>query len=323
VSRFVGAAPIHNTRKRIIIEESTNVNIRQLVEDHPEIQRDRFDLSFGPGASADVARALSHHGVVMLRGALSERTLERCRRTFERFAQSLGKRRLPDWAWGERDEGPDPEWAEGEAETGSWHKPWTVRHWNRRPAATVISAMVESWAWPVMEEICGTTDIAVLLGLCLARHAIDVDLGVGAHQDAKGLPPIVPFSAWVPMHDVVPGFKSGLGFVVRPPDTVLPTLPHGDIGPDYVLENIDRVWVPTYRAGDLTIHTNRIPHFTTGYGTRSDRYSLEVRAMAREAAPWRFHNPCVYVGRPDGVPLITGAHCDLPVRANGFVASFR
>jgi len=93
----------------------------------------------------------------------------------------LGKRRWANWGWGEKDDGPDPEWAEGEAETGSWHKPWTVRHRNLRPAAAVISALVKSWAWPVVEEICGTSDIAVLLGLCLARHAIDVDLGVGAH----------------------------------------------------------------------------------------------------------------------------------------------
>ena len=161
------------------------------------------------------------------------------------------------------------------------------------------------------------------LAPCLARHAIDVDLGVGAHQDAKGLPPMVPFSVWVPMHDVSPRSNSGLGFVVRPPDSVLPTLPHGDVGPDYVLGNIDRVWVPTYRAGDVTIHTNFMPHFTTGDGTRSDRYSLEVRAMAREAAPWTFHNPCVYVGRRDGVPAIAGMHCELPVRANHFLALFR
>jgi hypothetical protein len=300
------------------------LNIRQLVEDHPEVLQDRFELSFTRQASpAAVARALSRHGVVMLREALSEKTLAPCRRAFERFARSLGKSRWSSWQWGEKDDGPDPEWAKGETEAGSWHKPWTVRHWNRRPAAAVISAMVESWAWPVVEEISGTTDIAVLLGLCLARHAIDVDLGVGAHQDAKSLPPTVPFSIWVPMHVVAPGSNSGLGFVVRPQDSILPTLPHGDIGPDYVLENIDRVWVPSYRAGDLTIHTNYMPHFTTGYGTRSDRYSLEVRAMSREAAPWTFHNPCVYVGRRNGLPAIAGTHCDLPVRANHFLASFQ
>ena len=300
------------------------MNIRQLIEDHPEILRDRFDLSFTRQASSkDVVRALSRYGVVMLQGVLPEKTLAPSRRTFERFARSLGKSRWSTCGWGEKDEGPDPEWAKGEAETGSWHRPWTVRHWNRRPAAAVISAIVKSWAWPVVEEICGTADIAVLLGLCLARHAIDVDMGVGAHQDAKSLPPMVPFSIWVPMHDVTPGSSSGLGFVVGSTDSILPTLPHGDVGPDYVIGNIGRVWVPTYRTGDLTIHTNYLPHFTTGYGTRSDRYSLEVRAMAREAAPWPLHNPCVYVGRRDGVPAIAGMHCELPVRANGFLASFR
>jgi hypothetical protein len=64
-----------------------DVNIRQLVEGHPEILQDRFELSFSPGSSpVDVASALSRHGVVMLRGALLEKTLARCRRTFERFA---------------------------------------------------------------------------------------------------------------------------------------------------------------------------------------------------------------------------------------------
>jgi len=228
----------------------------------------------------------------MLRAALLEKTLAPCRRTFERFVRSLGKTWWSDLRWGEKDDGPDPEWAEGEAETGSWHKPWTVRHWNRRPAAAVISALVKSWAWPVVEEISGTSDIAVLLGLCLARHAIDVDLGVGAHQDAKGLPPMVPFSVWVPMHDVTPRSNSGLGFVVGPPDCVLPTLPHGDVGPDYFLEKIDRVWVPTYRAGDLTIHTNYMPHFTTGYGRRrlgrsTTPVSTSGDGMASRSSPGR------------------------------------
>ena len=44
-----------NTLKRIALtEESTNLNIRQLVEDHPEMRQDRFDLSFGPSSPADV-----------------------------------------------------------------------------------------------------------------------------------------------------------------------------------------------------------------------------------------------------------------------------
>ncbi len=132
----------------------------------------------------------------------------------------------------------------------------------------------------MLETVCGSTDVVLLLGSCAAPHAIDKQLPIGAHQDCKVVSPDIPFSIWVPLHDVVPLRTSGLGFIVPPPNEMLPTLPHGDIGADYVAERKAGAWTPTYRAGDLTLHTKLSPHFTTGYGTRSDRYSFEERAVA-------------------------------------------
>jgi hypothetical protein len=196
-----------------------------------------------------------------------------------------------------------------------------VRYWHHRPAAAVISRLLKSWAWPVVERLCGSTDIAILLGFCLARHAIDCNLGVGAHQDAQGLPPEVPFSIWLPLHCVEPGRRSGLGFVVGAFDRLLP-LPPGsnlDIGERPVLDNLAAAWVPTYQSGDFTIHSCHTPHFTTGYGTASHRYSVEIRAMARDDAPAALQDPAVYVGRRDGQPSVVGWHCSPGMRARDFL----
>jgi hypothetical protein len=299
------------------------LNIRELVDLHPEVLHDRFGLSFSKNdAIDDIAGALRAHGAVMLEDVLDAVLLADARRSFERFAASLGQPR--QWArLLDRDDRPKPEWASGEVPSGSWHNPWVVQHWRHRPAAAIISAIVGSWIWPVVERLCGSTDIAILLGLCQARHAIDIDLGVGAHQDARVLPSVAPFALWVPLQDVQPRRHSGLGFVTGPPDDLLPTLPHNDVGPDYVLGRIDRVWVPSYRAGDLTAHTNLLPHFTTGYGTSADRFSLEVRAVAAADAANPLDNPSVFVARVGGTPRIVATHYEPPVKAGSFLRAFR
>ena len=48
-----------------------------------------------------------------------------------------------------------------------------------------------------------------------------------------------------------------------------------------MLDNLAAAWVPTYQSGDFTIHSCHTPHFTTGYGTASHRYSVEIRAIER------------------------------------------
>ena len=236
----------------------------------------------------------------MLRSALPAAILPRCHRNFDRFVRSLTPYRGNDG--------------------GSWHMPWAVRHWGYHPAAAVLSALLKSWAWPVVERICGSTNIAILLCLCVARHAIDKSLGAGAHQDVTAVAPDVPFSMWIPLHAIEPRQNSGLGFIVPAPDHVLPALPHNDVGPDYVLGHFDKAWVPRYAPGDVTIHTSLSPHFTTGYGTHTNRFSLEVRAMARDAAPTKYQDPAVYVGRRDGAAVVVDTNCSPGSDARRFLA---
>src|SRR5437762_4388608 len=227
------------------------MNIRELIEQHPAVTRHRHELTFTAQDAPEAgAEAFSQHGVVMLRDAMPAMALLPSRFAFHRFARTLGGTHWPwDWCFACTDDGPGPQWAAGEDHYGSWHRPWAVRYWHYRPTATVISRLVKSWAWGVVERLCGSSDIAILLSLCLARHAIDRDLGVGAHQDAQGLPPVVPFSIWLPLHGVAPGRKSGLGFVTDPPGRLLPVPPGSDLdlGDRVVLDNLDSVWVPTYR----------------------------------------------------------------------------
>jgi len=276
------------------------MNIRELIDRHPAVTLDRHELTFTAQDAPEAGvEAFSQHGVVMLRGAMPATALLPSRLAFHQFARTLSN----------------------EDHGGSWHRPWAVRYWSYRPTAAVISRLLKSWTWGVVERLCGSTDIAILLSLCLARHAIDRDLGVGAHQDAQGLPPVVPFSLWLPLHGVVPGRKSGLGFVTDAPDRLLPVPPGSnlDLGDRVVLDNLESVWVPTYQPGDLTIHGRYTPHFTTGYGTGSHRYSVEIRAMARDAAPQDLQDPTVFVGRRDGVPEVVASHCSAGVHAHEFV----
>jgi hypothetical protein len=280
-----------------------NPQFDELVARYPQVQQDRYGLAFaGDVPASQIADELSRQGVVMLRNVLPASILWPCHWSFARFVRSLKlDRRSVD---------------------GSWHRPWLVRHWGHRPAAVILAALFKSWAWRVVEKICGSTDIAVLLGLCIARHAIDKPLGAGAHQDARAVAPDVPFSMWIPLHGIAPRRNSGLGFIVPAPDRVLPSLPHNDIGPDYVLGNFDRAWVPPYSPGDVSIHTSLSPHFTTGYGTHTNRYSFEVRAMARDAAPAKYHDPAVYVGRREGRAMVVDTNCSAGSDAHPFLSQF-
>src|SRR5262249_24287589 len=186
---------------------------------------------------------------------------------------------------------------------------------------TVIAAVIRSWIWDVVENLCGSSQIVLLLKWCTVRQAIDIPLGVGAHQDAKVVAKDVPFSIWIPFNPIVPGRSSGLGFVMPPPDGLLPTEPHGDVGADYVLKDPSKLWLPSYAVGDLTVHSRFSPHFTTGYGTESERLSLEIRAMARRAAPEKYVDPSVYLARRQGIPTIVDVRRSDDVPADYFLSS--
>lgn len=263
------------------------MNFRDLVEQYPAILADRFSLSFSPGSRpAEIAAAFSRFGVVKLTDALPAASLHVAGESFRRFA---GRHR------------PDQD---HKSYTGSWYSPWLLREDDYFPAAAVISTVIRSWTWDIVEEICSSSNIVLILKWCTARHAIDAALGVGAHQDAKVVAPDVPFSIWVPLNPVVPGRTSGLGFVVPPPDGILPTLPHDDVGAGYVLDDPARLWIPAYALGDLSIHSRFSPHFTTGYGTATDRFSVEIRAMPRHEAPAEYLDVAASVSRRDGLPTI-------------------
>jgi hypothetical protein len=271
----------------------------ELVDRHPDVENDWPEQSFTDGAAPSAAAAaLSRCGVIMLRSALPATILPGCCASFEQFARSL----------------------ESESDDGSWHAPWSVQHGQHLPAATIVSALLRSWAWPVVEEICGSTDIAVLLSFCTARHMIDKPRVAGAHQDATAVAAELPFALWIPFHAVTPRQNSGLGFITPAPQQVLPVLPHKDVGTDYVLANFHRAWVPHYAPGDLSIHTNLSPHFTTGYGTRTDRYSLEIRAMARDSAPAKYQDPAIHVSRRNGKATIVETACSPGVDARRFLS---
>jgi hypothetical protein len=286
------------------------MNFKELVESHPEIMRDRHALSFSEQRRpADIAVAFARSGVVMLKSALPPETLATCAEAFRRFVHSS-----------EAKEGvARPQTGDGEPRAGSWHSPWAVRYQDGFPAAVIISALLKSWTWDVVEEICGSSHIAIVLKFCTARHGVDRPLGVGAHQDAKVVAPDLPLSIWIPLHQIVPHLNSGIGFVVPAPDRLLPTLPHNDVGAEYVLEDPARLWIPPYAAGDLTIHSKFSPHFTTGYGTLSDRFSLEIRATPRSTLAPMHEDPVICVSRRSGFPTIVEARGSAGSAAQGFL----
>ena len=238
--------------------------------------------------------------MIMLRGALPAAILPQCRASFEQFARAL----------------------DGDLSASTWHRPWHVQDGPHLPAATILSALLESWAWPVVEEICGSTDITILLSLSVARRAVDNPLSAGAHQDATAVASDIPLAMWIPFEGITPWQNSGLGFITPAPGHILPALPHNDVGPDYVIGNFHRAWVPSYAPGDLSIHTNLSPHFTTGFGTRTARYSLEIRPMARAAAPVKYQDPAIHVGRRNGRAVVVGTACSPGVDARGFLSLF-
>ena len=290
------------------------MNFKELVESHPEIMRDRHALSFTrQHRPADIADAFARSGVVMLKGALAPETLATSAEAFRRFVHSSDARQNGAGTGEHRQAGDD------KTHGSSWYSPWAVRCRDGFPAAALISALLKSWTWDVVEEICGSSHIAIVLKFCTARYGLDTPLGIGAHQDAKVVAPDLPFSIWIPLHQIVPLLNSGLGFVVPDPCGLLPTLPHNDVGPDYVMEDPTRLWIPPYAAGDLTIHSRFAPHFTTGYGTLSDRFSLEIRATPRNALPPLHEDPAICVSRRNGIPTIVEARSSAGSPAQGFL----
>jgi hypothetical protein len=303
------------------------LNFREFVDKHPEILADRHKLSFTRDSDPKaLASQFRESGVIMLRDVIPTDALRQCREAFGKFVATLARTdRDADLRGANNplavDDGPSAHWDKGEEESGSWHPPWVVRHKDRAPTAIVLGEFIRSWAWPVIEAICDSKEIVVMFGLCLARHRIDEDLPLGVHQDSTAVNPDVPLSIWIPLGEVAPRRHSGLGFIVPSPGHPLPADDDNDVGMQYVVDNLDKVWVPHYQPGDLTVHSRFSPHFTTGYGTHSERYSLEIRLWAKEDRLMKYYDPSLWVSRRNGVPVVIETKCSLGIGAHGFLAS--
>ncbi|MBV8186270.1 MAG: hypothetical protein JOY64_00700 [Alphaproteobacteria bacterium] len=278
------------------------MNYTTLLERHPEVALDRHSLSFSDkSAVAEIGRAYALFGAVLLEQALPPAVLSASACAFRQYLQAQA-----------------PSAATSDAR-GSWHSPWLVRQGDHFAMAGVLAAVVRSWIWDVVEEMCQSAQIVLLLKFCTARHNVDDTLGLGGHQDAKVVDASVPLSLWIPLQEIVPGRCSGLGFVVPRAERVLPTPSHDDVGADYLLRELGNLWLPHYALGDATIHSNLSVHFTTGFGTRTDRYSFEVRAMPRASAPAHHLDPVLYVARRNGLPTFVEAYSSIAKPADGFL----
>src|SRR4029453_17990058 len=119
----------------------------EVVAQHPKMRRHRSALSFSrDGAPGAIAEKWRRNGVVLLREVLSPEMLAGCRQGFEQFietelkkngnAQAAGNDSVPTF-----DEGPRPEWENGETIHGSWHVPWIILHGGQSPTSTVLSGL--------------------------------------------------------------------------------------------------------------------------------------------------------------------------------------
>ncbi|HXW26221.1 MAG TPA: hypothetical protein VEK73_15865 [Xanthobacteraceae bacterium] len=259
------------------------MDFAELLARHPEVGADRHGLVFARGAERAAAAAYRRHGVVQLRNALAPDFLaglrEKCLRAGAAF---------------------DPASAAAEGfRTGKGNNLWDFRL-DGYVLAPFFAAMTASWAWAVVQEICGSADIVFFTAECAVRHVMDETRGLGAHQDAVNVSHDMPFAIWVPLHDAVPGRDSALGFIANGERALIDPQDF----PAHMLAHRDDLWMPTYRAGDLTIHDKMTPHYTTGFGTGSERISVELRCAERRAAMAtqhvRYH---LFVGRDRRVAM--------------------
>lgn len=295
----------------VTAERELLVNHYELSQQHPDILADRPDTSFTKSTDpAEIAHAFGESGVAVLRRALPRWTLWTGHRIFRRFIGDLsGKPRMPAWHSGyenilAKDDWPDTKGADRETEAGSTHMPWVVRDYNRSPAAMVIRALLRSWTWPVVEKLCKSPEIAILLDVCFARHMLDKVEPFVTRRDVDLVGSKFLFTIWIPFQSIVLGRNPGLGFAPGPPNSP------GDL------------WIPAYKTGDISIHGPYTPYLTTCSGVPSDSYSLEIRTIAREAAPLDRQDPAIYVSRRNGRPTVVGSNCSDARRAKGFLRLF-
>ena len=259
--------------------------------------RDRHALSFSEQyRSADIAVAFARSGVVMLKGALAPETLATCAEAFRRFVHS-SKDKVGVARTGGRLQTDD-----GETRASSWHNPWSVRYQGRFPPPSSYRRFLDpghgtSSKRSAARRISPSCSSSAPRGTASTRR-----LASGRIETQKSWILIFPYRSGFRLVSRAPS-EVGLGFVVPAPGRLLPTLPHNDVGAEYVLEDPARL--SGFRLtppGTYTIHSRFAPHFTTGYGTLSDRFSLEIRAMPRSTLPPMHEDPVICVSRRSGIP---------------------
>jgi hypothetical protein len=281
--------------------ETSRVYFDEFLAVFPQILAERKQLVHGSDAvsSLDVlAGRFDQQGLLVFKQALSPVLISRVLEHLIDFGKKL--ERFPELArW-------DPRTPSAYRQ-GTGNHVWELEIDEQYVLAPLIPALVGSWVWPAVEMLCGSTDILIALPACVMRHVTDNRLTLGVHQDTTAVSDVIPHSFWIPLHDVVPELCSGLGFVVPRPDGALPCAPNTDIGEHYLLEHVNDTWLPSYSSGDVSLHHKFTPHFTTGFGTQTERFSVEIRCMAASSvAPEHLRNPSLYVTRgSEGQPQIT------------------
>ena len=253
------------------------MNFTDLVESHPEVVRDRYALSFSKQrAPAEIADSFSRFGVVMLKNALAPELLETCAGVFRRFVQSF---RTGTGHSSPANAGACKGWVAkqtagagtvpGRCGTGIIFPPQPSCRRSSGPGYGMLS---RKFAARRTSSFCSS---GAPLGAASTSRSASARTRM---QKSWPLPFLSQFG--FRCRKSCRAMNSGLGFVVPGPDRLLPTLPHDDVGPEYVLSDLARLWIPPYAVGDLTIHSRFSPHFTTG----TARYPI---ASASKSAPCR------------------------------------
>jgi len=246
----------------------------------------------------------------MLKGALAPE--DAGGRALRLSGASSSTRPKPRTAWharGQRLQTGDDE----NQRPASWHSPLGgegSRSFSRPPV--IISALLKSWTWDVVEEICGFIASRHRAQILHPRGmAIDTPLGVGAHQDAKVVAPDLPLSI---LDSTSPDrapfeFRPWLHRTGTPAACCRRLARITTVGPEYVLGDPARLWISALRQlATSPFHSKFAPHFTTGYGnTLRPLQPWKSALTPRSALPSRHEDPAICISRRNGIPTIVEA----------------
>jgi hypothetical protein len=261
----------------------------------PSALHDKWGVSLSPGlvTPAVAADRFQETGMLQFREVFNPHIINDYRSEAIRYGQLLFQQSLPNTVNLEYES-----YLSGDA-----NKLWEPRTERGFCFSTLIPFLIKSWVWPIIENICSSEDIVIFVSMSYLRHVTDLNLGIGAHQDAAGFETEIPIAMWLPLQKIIPKETTGLGFFIGAPKHVLKHT-NGDIGEEYFLSRGSDAFLPEYQVGDLSIHHMFTPHFTTGFGTLNERFSIELRFIGADKAPRELQDPAFLIKRVNGEPLI-------------------